>query len=409
MSIEIRLVGPDEYATAIEVVSTAFLEQAEPLKSAEIARDAWEGSRTWVAFDAGRACGTFRTFTTELTAPGGGAVETAAVTAVSVLPTHHRRGILSAMAAREHAAIRERGETAAILYASEYRIYGRFGYGPATQSAAWTIATRETGWHGDAPRGVELAPANQTTADAMSGVYEVCRRRQAGEIRRGPLDWQVSAGMRPRVFGEPWKGYIALRRDASGGVDGYVRYTAKSEWPNHEPECQVEVSDLHAVTDAAYAALWRYLAELDLVAKVTAWNRSPAEALPWLATNARAVLPTHVADGIWVRLFDLPRALEARAWERAGSLVIEVADQEAAGGRIRLALDVSPDGARAVPTTRAADLVLPVAALGSVYLGGHRLRDVVLATGSDELRAGALAEADALFRLADQPWCSAGF
>ena len=114
-------------------------------------------------------------------------------------------------------------------------------------------------------------------------------------------------------------------------------------------------------------------------------------------------------DGLWVRLFDVPRALEARTYEREGSLVLEVVDDEAWGGTRRLLLDAGPDGATCRPTDRSPDLTLPVAALGGAYLGGTRLRDLVVATGADEHRPGALAEADALLRTADEPWCSTFF
>ena len=60
-------------------------------------------------------------------------------------------------------------------------------------------------------------------------------------------------------------------------------------------------------------------------------------------------------------------------------------------------------------TDRSPDLTLDVSALGAAYLGGTRLRDAVLATGADEHRDGALAEADRLLRTADEPWCSTFF
>jgi predicted acetyltransferase len=110
-----------------------------------------------------------------------------------------------------------------------------------------------------------------------------------------------------------------------------------------------------------------------------------------------------------VRLFDLPRALEARTYESAALLVLEVVDGEAPGGRSRIALDASPDGATCRPSDRSPDLTVPVAALGAAYLGGSRLRDAVVATGVDEHANGALARADALFRAADEPWCSTFF
>ena len=83
-----------------------------------------------VRWDA-RICGTFRSWASELTVPGGARLPAAAVSAVCVLPTHRRRGIMRSMVAAEHGAARERGEAFGLLYAAEYPIYGRFGYGPA--------------------------------------------------------------------------------------------------------------------------------------------------------------------------------------------------------------------------------------------------------------------------------------
>jgi hypothetical protein len=74
-----------------------------------------------------------------------------------------------------------------------------------------------------------------------------------------------------------------------------------------------------------------------------------------------------------------------------------------------VALEASPDGARAVSTDRAAELTIDAAALGAAYLGGSRLRDAVLARGADEHRTGALAEADRLLACRDAPWCSTFF
>ena len=95
-----------------------------------------ELDRTRVAFESGRMVGVSRTYSFELTMPGGALLPAAAVSWVSVLPTHRRRGVLTRMMAAMHDDARERGEPAAILTASESSIYGRFGYGVA----AWRLA-----------------------------------------------------------------------------------------------------------------------------------------------------------------------------------------------------------------------------------------------------------------------------
>jgi len=409
MSIEIRNVAPDEYVAAIEVISTAFLERPDVPKVAEWVRDRWDADRTWIAWEGTRACGTFRSWATDLTVPGGATLPAAAVSAVTVLPTHRRRGILTAMAEKEHAAIRERGEAVGILYASAYPIYGRFGYGPATRTGTVAIEVLRTAFHGAPVTGVELVTADETVRDEVRAVHEAWRVRRAGEIRRRPGSFDVRLGLEDDPWEGRWKGFLALHRDSGGAVDGFARYKTQMKWAEGHARGVVEIEELYGLTDEAYAALWRYLAEIDLVATVKADGRPVDERLPWLVTNARAVRVTDLVDGLWVRLFDVPRALAARTYAATASLVLEVPDEAAPGGRWRLALDASPDGVSCSPTDREADLVVPVMALGAAYLGGVRLRDAVTATGFEERTAGALSTADRLFRAADEPWCSTGF
>ena len=410
MSIEIRNpAGPEDVTAAVDCMSTAFLERPDVARVAAQVRPHWQPERTWIAWDGARACGTFRSWATELTLPGGAALPAAAVSAVTVLPTHRRRGILTRMAAAAHGAIVAGGEPLAILIASEYLIYGRFGYGPATRDGRLTVRARSAEVQGVAAGTVELAPLTGATRDAMRGVYELARRRIAGEIRRRDITWDIDTGLEADAFEDkPWQGFIVLHRDPAGAVDGYARYGATPKWDDG-PNGILDVHDLHALTDAAYADLWRFLLSVDLVATVKAGHVPPDERLPWLLADARAASIDGAGDRLWLRIFDVGRALAARTYERAGTLVLEVVDDPAWGGTRRWRFDAGPDGAACAMTEAAADLTLPIAALGAAYLGGSRLRDAVRATGFDEHRAGALAVADAVFRTADAPWCSTFF
>jgi predicted acetyltransferase len=409
VTIEVRRIRDDELREFIETSSAGFLERPDVDKVTEEVRPLWDLDRTWAAFDDGRMCGTYRSWATELTVPGGERLPAAAVSAVTVLPTHRRRGILRAMVEAEHDASRQRAEAIGLLFAAEYPIYGRFGYGPGVREATLTLDTRRTGFHADASGRVELAKADAETMAAIKGVFEQWRLRQPGEIRRRDYRWEYALGLRESVWGPPWKGFVALHRDAAGSVDGYARYHADDKWEQRQPGITVTVDEMHALSDAAYVSLWRFLAEMDWAATVKAERRIPSERLPWLLTNARALDLSDVGDGMWVRLFDVARALEARTYEREGSIVLEVIDREAPGGRTRVKLDAGPSGVTCVRTDSSADLTLDIAALGAVYLGGPSLRDAGLASGVEEHRAGALAEADSLLRTLDEPWCSTFF
>ena len=409
MSIEVRLVRDDELPAFIETMSAGFMERPDVEKVAAEVRPLWDLERTWAAFDDGRMCGTFRSWATEITVPGGRQLPAAAVAAVTVLPTHRRRGILRSMVGAEHLAARARGEAVGLLYASEYPIYGRFGYGPAIREASWALDTRGTGFHGVPSGVIEIVKPDADAAATMKSVFDAWRLRQPGEIWRRDFRWEYDLGLRDSAWGPTWKGFLVFHRDASGAVDGYARYRVEEKWDQRQPRNIVEVNDLHALTDGAYGSLWRYLAELDWAATIKAERRSPAERLPWLLTNARAAEISDFGDGQWVRLFDVPRALEARSYDRECRLVLDVVDAEAVGGRIRLLLEAGPSGATCTQTEGPPDLTLDVSALSSAYLGGVSLRDAALATAVEEHRPGALGDAAALLRTLDEPWSSTFF
>jgi predicted acetyltransferase len=409
MSVEIRRVREDELTAYFDAMSTGFLARPDVARLAEDVRPLWDLDRVWAAFDGDRIRGTFRTWPTEVTVPGGATIPASAVTNVTVMPTHRRRGLMRGMTLAEHAATRERGEVAALLYAAEYPIYGRFGYGPACLEAKWALDATSTTFIGEGADGVDIVPPTEEMRDALKSIYDAWRTRQAGEIRRRDDRWDFELGLREDGWDPRWKGFLAVHRDGSGNVDGYARYRNEDKWERDQPRNVLTVDELHALTDDAYAALWRFAAEIDWVGTVKAERRIASERLPWLLSNARAAQITTLVDGMWVRLFDVRRALEARTYEREGRLVLEVVDAEAPDGRIRLELEAGPDGATARKTRRSADLTIDVSALGSAYLGGIGLRHASLSRGADEHRSGALADADALLRTLAEPWCSTFF
>jgi predicted acetyltransferase len=78
------------------------------------------------AFDGRRAVGGAGAFPFDLSVPGG-SVACAGVTVVGVYPTHRRQGILTAMMRAQLDDAHDRGEPIAALWASDERIYGRYG------------------------------------------------------------------------------------------------------------------------------------------------------------------------------------------------------------------------------------------------------------------------------------------
>lgn len=415
MSIEVRSITADELVPWLEANSTGFLDRPDLAAIAGEVVGHWDLSRVHGAFDGARVAGTFRSWATQLTVPGLAQIPASAISGVAVLPTHRRQGILSRLAAAETKAARERGEVAALLYAAEFPIYQRFGYGPATTSATWTVDAGAAVLHPAVVTGgsIDLIAPDDPGRAMATAIFETWRTRQVGEIWRRPITWLADFGA-TSGFGPPWKGFVVVHRAADGTPDGYARYHVDGKWEERQPRGRLFLDELHALTDEAYAALWRFLFSIDWVARVEAEKRHPAERLPWLLVNARAAVPSDVGDGLWVKLLDIPRALAARTYERSGSLVLEAivrdgGPPDGAPTRVRVALDASPDGATARLTDADPDLTLDASALSAAYLGGTRLRNAVWAHGVDEHRAGALLAAERLFATADAPWTSTFF
>ncbi|MEZ0241436.1 MAG: sterol carrier protein domain-containing protein, partial [Chloroflexota bacterium] len=199
-------------------------------------------------------------------------------------------------------------------------------------------------------------------------------------------------------------------RDAEGRADGFARYHAESKWEERQPREILHVDDLHALSDATEADLWRFLASIDWVATLRAERRSPSERLPWLITNQRAATIIEQGDGMFARLHDLPRALEARTYAGEGSVVLEVVDPERSEKPELVLLDAGRDGVRCTWTDRSPDLTVHLAALSGAYLGGTPLSRIAIGFGgADEGSSGALRRVERLFRTADEPWCSTFF
>lgn len=413
MPLTIRPIEADELAAWFEAFGTAFyLWPTDPQAAAEFRRPTIDYERTIGAFDDDVIVGTFRSFPTQLTLPGGGRVPVNAVSGVSVRPTHRRRGTLSRMIGDDIARASARGDVACILIASEWPIYGRFGYGPATWHANWTLRARSMSFQVEPVGTVEVVSA-ATARELLPAIYAEYAAAQPGEIDRPDHRWEFELGLTEWPGRPRWRGQVAIHRDDAGHPDGFVRFHGEENWGDGGmPDHAMLVDELHGVTNAAEIDLWRYLAQMDLTAVIKAENRRVEEPLAWYLADARAARPNGPSDFLWVRPLDVPRLLAARSYDHDATLLIEVADEiqgrpGPAAGRYRL--EAQGGTASCERTDAEPDLTIDARRLGAACLGGTRLVDAARAGGATEHRPGALREADVLFRTADPPWCATWF
>jgi predicted acetyltransferase len=340
----------------------------------------------------------------------GGSVPTAAVTVVTVNPTYRRRGLLTAMMKHQLEDIHRRTEPVALLWASESLIYGRFGYGHATPRLRISGQTRSTAFL----PGVDLGDGSVSEVErdewlaAAVPLYGTLREQRPGTLDRNAHWWQV------RVHDpEPWrKGASALRfalhYDKSGRADGFASFRVKGGDSGDSPAAEVQVGDIEAADPSAYAALWRFLLDLDLVRTFTRANAPVDEPLRYLAADSR-MISTELTDGTYARLVDVPAALQARTYAAELDVVIAVSDPLLPHNDSAFRVQAGPDGANVSATRRRADVTLTVRDLGAIYLGGISLSSLHAAGLIEERRAGAVAAITAAFTAPRPPFCADHF
>ncbi|MFB9907610.1 GNAT family N-acetyltransferase [Allokutzneria oryzae] len=402
--MEIRPTTDQDLKVFVDTLHAAFGRFPEtPTDGGGVWWSALETDRNLIAVTAdGRPVGTASSYSFELTLPGEVLAPAAGVSAVGVLPSHRRQGVLSAMMRHQLAELRARGEFLSVLLASEALIYRRFGYGPATYTQRLTVQRHRASFARPRARGTADAPATGSIellrraecGEILEEVYDRYRRAQPGALSR-PHRWWASGAGQPPI--SPAPRYVAVHRAADGVPDGYASYSlGESE--------TLTVDEVIATDDAVFTALARFALEHDLATQVVFKHFPPDHPLCWQLADLRAGQVSNNMDWLWVRLLDVPRALTARGWFTDGELVLDVDDQFL-GEHGRYLLTVRDSKADCVPTDREPDLSLDVSDLGSVYLGGTAPSTLVRAGHIKAHRPGAAALADALFRADRSPHC----
>ncbi|MFK3735468.1 GNAT family N-acetyltransferase [Streptomyces sp. NPDC088090] len=400
---DIRSTGDEDLDVFVDTLHRAFgLVPGTPGEDGSgVWWSAFEMDRNLLALaEDGRPVGTAGAYSFELTLPGGNVVPVSGVTAVGVLPTHRRQGVLTSLMRRQLADLRARGEVAAVLLASEAVIYRRFGYGPATFTQRVAVSRHQGAFA--RPRALGAADAGGSVellrrADCgplLEEVYERYRRAQPGALARPHRWWARGAGQ-PPVAGAPR--YVAVHRDAEGAADGYASYAVDSG--------TLTIDEVITDDDAVFAELARFALGHDLVTEVVFKQVPPGHPLRHWLEDFRAGRLTEDTDWLWVRLLDVPGALTARGgWLADGELVLDV-DDPFLGERGRHLLTVRDGKADCAPTDREPDLSLDVSDLGSLYLGGTAPSTLVRAGHVRAHHPEAAARADALFRTERPPHC----
>jgi predicted acetyltransferase len=394
VDVIIRTIEPAEAEACARAASLAFSQPFDKERF-EASFDTLEPERTLAAWEGPTVVATAGASTFRLSVPGGH-LGAAGVRNVGVLPTHRRRGLLTELIRRQLDDVRSRGEPLACLWASESRIYRRFGFGLAVLGLSWEVARAATHFVPGIP--VDL-PVRLVEGDevrpAMAAVHERLWRTRPGMVDRSPA-W-ISLLLRRRR---------ELRHalvEGPSGVEAYASYRVTADWSIGGPLHELVAAEVIAVSPQAEGTVWRFLLDTDLVRTVKAGQRPVDEPLVWMLADTQA-LQRRVTDALWVRLVDLEGALSGRRYSTDVGVVLEVSDAFCPWNEGRWLLEGGPDGARCTRTSARPDLSLDTADLAATFLGGVGLGPLVRAGRVAERVAGAAARTHAALAWDPPPW-----
>lgn len=394
----IRGVEEDEFRDYAAAVAMQF---GESLSDEELPahRARTEMDRSFACFEGDRIVGTAANITFTMGLPGAAPAACAGLTAVGVHPTRRRRGILNALMRRTLDDAVEHQEPFAALYASEATIYGRYGYGPAAPTCDYQI----TAPHGRLrePAGsvdeIRLVEAEEAVA-LLPPLHARLQQETPGLMKGADRRWDALLHDPPS-----WRDGATSRFHAVIEGRGAVTYRLKDAWHEGAADGTVRISELVATDSDAYLSLWQFCLTMDLMPNVRAGLRPPDEPLAHALVDP-ARLRARGGEPLYIRLVDLPRALTARGYGSAGTLVLDVRDGSCPWNEGRWRLDVGTDGSSCERTDAEPDLTLDTAALATVFLGGVRVRSLVDAGRVEVHRPDAPELLARIFHSDRAPW-----
>lgn len=398
-ALPIRPGTPNDWDAVGALLRRAFHDRPDT-ETHEIDRRLFEPDRALIVTDGDRVVGHACAATRQMTVPGA-VVPAAHVTMVAVAATHRRQGLLTRLMHRQLREVRDNGrEPFAALWASEGRIYPRFGYGLASRRYSLGVDTREVAlrrdWQSSPPT---VARARSGTpaklGDDLRAVYEKLRPDRPGWSTRNPHWWRYLLADHERIR-DGCTEREAVVVDGPEGPDGYATWRVRGASGEAGPCGEVLVDSVVAETPATYTALWEFLLAIDLTRTVRYEYAAVDEPLLDLVAEPKR-LAARLADGLWVRVVDVAAALAARRYAAPVDIVIEVTDPllPENAGRWRLVGD--SDGATCGPSDASPELACDIRDLSSAYLGGTSLATLARAGRVRELTPGALAPASIAF------------
>ncbi|OBJ61820.1 GNAT family N-acetyltransferase [Mycobacterium sp. 1423905.2] len=347
--------------------------------------------------------GTSLYYRLQLTVPGGASLEAAWLAMIAVAATHQGKGIWQRLSIEGFGILQNRGVPILCGVPTQPTVYEILGAGVASYARTYDIEPRFTELRTKPSKCLARTVNVSQAAQLLPALYDRWFAATPGALSRDRAWWD-----------DVLEDRITQRENGSAlnfivHPDGFLTYRVNGASPHafRRPFGTVVVQDFCAITNEAHTELLATLIGSKTFDNIVIELPSDDPLLLKLK-NQLAAKTVNMSDFLWLRIMDVPQALDTRTYSADVDLVLEVTDPlSVAGGRFRL--QVRDGVGKSEPYDGPADVEIGLADLGTIYMGAHRALELHRANRITELRPGALRDLDDAFRTERSPYCGTLF
>ena len=328
------------------------------------------------------------------------------LTAVGTQPGFRRRGLVREMVTRRLQAVHEdEHQSVSILWASMGAIYQRFGYGLASTHTSCDFDPRNAAFQFDTNVDGHVRIIQEDEGTSMvKDVYQQFIQPRTMDMQRSDLMWKYFFKFKKEIR------HCAVYFNATNQPEGYLSYTTSTYTRPLEdgPYQKINVREFVYLNIDAYRALWNFIREHDLVRKVKCDMPLDDPAMHLLLEPRN--LNLSVWDGVWLRIVDAAKALTQRNYGTAGSVVLEVTDDnECPWNQGRLLLDTDGTNTEVAESNKSADVVISPNGLASLLSGNAKMSELDRMGRANVAKSADLDQLDFMFTTKYRPFCRDDF
>ena len=366
--------------------------------------------RAIALFDENKIIGTANSFGESISLPSNKKAKVAAVSYVSVMPTHRRQGILSEMMKIQLNEIHSvHKEPLAVLWPSESAIYGRFGYAP-THEKHYSISKNNAKFLPQiSSDNLKINFLNKKEAIE----YYVQVNNKLMESRPGVMeltnDWaerRIEDLISNHLSNGP--SYFIGIFDNKTPV-GIVTYSIENNNDYGNMPASLHIWDILYLNIESAIKLWNFCLNIDLVEEIHAKGVPEDDVLEALLISP-GDLNARLTTGLWIRIVDVINALEARSYEHNGEIILKVEDSIIKDNNNTYLLNTNDkSNPKCEITSKNPDVEITIQGLSEIYLGTFDLNNLIASGNINIKNKKDIKTIKEIFKSESKPFCPMHF